>query len=481
MNKVYRAHPLMIWKFIKPFLFVLLFPMLRALLQYLEFNRIFQSFLWFEVSFLSVILLAATLRWICFKVEFDGKAITIKSGVLFKKCAEIDISKLSSVQTVRNPFDTLFGAMTFRINTEAGEKTRSDYEFKLRFKEAKELANALYGDDTVSSQKFSPIRVALMAAATSSAFTGLIIGVPFIKNAGDLLGIAISDMLWSEINNVSSKIESAFPPIVNIVTLVFLLSYGVSFIYSFFKFIKFKVVMGEKRIEVRSGIVTRVRTAFNKLSVINVRIEQSSLMIFLRRYSMKVNVAGFGQKRSESQVMVPSGRYNELEKDFSFYFPFLTPRGRLYMPQRGALAVSRFLYWPTIYLLLTLAVSIPLGLRFKDFDKFILFLTIFTLVLIFFYAFVCAIQYKRCRFSLGDTIYISSKRWLRTCEIYCPKEKVGQIKITQVFTDFLYKTCKVRFTVCSETADSLKLPHFDYKNTKDAILRCYGLDEAIEE
>lgn len=482
MKKVYRPHPLMVWRFLKPYLFVLLLPILRAGLQYLRFRRISDSFFWYELAFFLIILTIAILECISFKVTCDGEKVTIKSGVLFIRQANIPISKLSSVQTVRNPFDILFGAMTFRINTEAGEKTKSDYEFKLKFKDAKDLATTLYGNDTVSRQRFSPIKVAIMAAATSSAFTGLVIGVPIIKYAGDLLGIALSDMLWSEINNVSAKVESTFPPIVNVIALIFLLAYGVSFVYSFIKFLNFRVIMGEKRVEVRSGFITKLRTAFNRLSVIDVRIEQTALMLFLKRFSMKVNIAGFDEKRSETQVMVPSAKYDELQKDFSFYFPFLEPSADKYhIPQRGPLAVSRFLYWPTVYLLLTLGLSIPLALRFVDFDRFILFVTIVILVFIFYYAFISVIQYNRCRFSLGNNIYASSKKWLRTCEIFCPKENVGQIKLTRVFTDFAYKTCKIRITVCSESADSLKLPHFDYKTTKAAILQCYGLDEAIEE
>ena len=476
MKTEYRAHPFMVWKFVKPYLFVLLFPVVRVFIQYLHLGKFFNSFYWFEISFFAVIFLFAVLRCFLFKVSCDGKIVTIRSGIFFVKRADIEISKLSSVQTVRNPFDIMFGAMTFRINTEAGEKTKSDYEFKLKFKEAKELSNILYGNDTVSKQRFSPFKVAIMAAATSSAFTGMIIGVPLIKKAGDLLGIALSDMLWSEINNVSSKIESSFPPIVNAITLVFLLAYGVSFVYSFVKFLNFKVIMGENRLEVRSGFITKVRTAFDRLSVIDVRIEQTALMLLLKRFSMKVNVAGFGESKSESQVMVPSGKYLEIERDFSFYFPFLTPSDNYLLPQRGMLAVSRFLYWPSIYLIATLSISIPLALRFSDFDRFILFLTIVALVVIFYYAYICSFQYRNCKLSFGDNIYVKSKRWLRTCELCCPKERVGQIKLTRVFTDFFYKTCKVRITVCSETADSIKLPHYDYESVKQAVFECYGLE-----
>ena len=475
--RVYCAQPFMMWKTIKPYLFILLLPMLRALLQYLHIGQFFPSFLWFEVSFISVILIFAAIRCFLFRATCDGKTVTIRSGIFFVKMASIDITKLSSVQTVRNPFDILFGAITFRINTEAGEKTKSDYEFKLKFKEGKELARILYGNDTISKQRISPFKVAILSAATSSALTGMIIGVPIIKRAGDLLGIAISDMLWSEINNVSSKVETSFPPIVNAVSLVFLLAYGFSFLYSFLRFLKFKVIMGENRLEVRSGFLTKVRTAFNRQSVIDVKVEQSALMLFLKRFSMKVSVGGFGDNKSESQVMIPSGKYEEIHHDFSFYFPFLVPNDHKILPQRGFLALTRFLYWPTVYLLLTLGLSIPLSLRFKDFDRFIFFLTIVSLCLTFYYAYICYIQYKNCKVSFGDNIYASSKRWLRTCELYCPKERVGQIKLTRVFTDFFYNTCKIRISLCSENADSIKLPHYDYTKAKEEIFKCFDIEE----
>ena len=40
MKKVYRAHPLMILRFIKPFLFILILPVVKAVLQYLIDGKI---------------------------------------------------------------------------------------------------------------------------------------------------------------------------------------------------------------------------------------------------------------------------------------------------------------------------------------------------------------------------------------------------------------------------------------------------------
>lgn len=476
MRKEYRAHPLMILKFIKPFLIVLLLPIIRAVLQYINLGEV-NGFFKLEFLAFGIIIAIAALRCMAFRVSCDNKNVYIRTGIIFIRRCKIQISKLSSVQTVRNPFDIIFGSMTFRINTEAGTYKRSDFEFKLNFSDAKELAKRLYGGEEVSKQRFSPIKVAIMAAATSSAFTGMIIGVPIINRAGNLLGLALSQMLLDEINNVSAKIQTHFPPIVNTVSLVFLLAYAVSFIYSFLKFVNFRVILGEKKLEVRSGFFSKVRTAFKRSSVNDVKIEQTALMLLLKRYSLKVSVGGFGDPKSESQVMVPSGKYSEIKRDFTFYFPFLSPDSRYIEPKRSLLNESRFLFWPSLLLIAVLALSIVCAVIFDEFTRFIFFLTFVALCFVFYYAYISLLEYRNGKISLGKNVLVQSKRGLRTCEMYCPKEKIGQIRILRVFTDFYYKTCKVRITLCSESADSIQLRHIDYETAKQEILNSFNINE----
>lgn len=476
MKKVYKPHFLMLIKFLKPTLFILLFPAIRAPLQYLIKGEISGLF-GLEVTAFIIIFIIALLKFLNFRVIYTEEKVVIKSGFIFKSVSEIDVKRLSSVQTTRNPIDIIFGAMSFCINTEAGVKNKPDFEFKLRFLEGKELANRLYGEETVSKQRFSAVKVAIMAAATSSAFTGMIIGVPIINRAGNLLGVALSEMLFNEINNVSSKIKTHFPPIVNTISLIFLIAYAISFVYLFLKYINFRVIFGENKLEVRSGLISKKRTAFKKSSVNNVKIEQTALMLLFKRFSMKVSVGGFGETKGESQVIVPSGRYGELETEFYRYFPFLAPDDDRcpIKAKRGALTESRFLYWAIVWFVIVLSLSIIAATIFGEFTKLILFVSLVLHVLVFYYAYLCLLEYKRAEVSFGNNIFARSKRGFRTLELYCPKEKVGQIRITRFFTDFYYKTCKVKITVCSESADSVNLRHLDYKETESKIYECFGI------
>ena len=104
MNKTFRAHPLMIFNFLKPFLFVLLIPVVREVIQYASSGE-YDSILRFEIVLLMILLVVGILRWLCFKlvINEEKRTITVKSGLFFRKFAKINLDRLSSVQTKQNP------------------------------------------------------------------------------------------------------------------------------------------------------------------------------------------------------------------------------------------------------------------------------------------------------------------------------------------------------------------------------------------
>lgn len=477
MIKEYKAHPLMIITFLKPFLVFLLLPVFNGIRQYIQYKK-YDSILGAEIFLLTVIICIAFFRWHSFSLFCDTEknTVTIKRGLVFKRKATIAISKLSSVQTARGPLDVIFRSVTYQINTEAGVSSKSDFEFKMGFKNSKELSAILYGKNEAPPVKFPAIKVAILAATTSSAFTGIIVGVPVLNRAGKLLGIAISDMLLNEINHVSSKIQTYFPPIVNTVSLIILISYLISFIYSFLKFVNFKLFLNDKNIEVRAGLFIRNRTSFRKSAINDIRIEQTPIMLLLRRFAMKVSVGGYGDGKGESEVIIPLENDNEMKKRIADYFSFLMTDKNGISPKRNYLTRSRFLFWPSIFLIATLITAILLSLRFTDFTRFIFFLTFIACLLIFCKAYLGLFEYYKGTIKLGDNIFCRSNRGFRTCEIYCPKEKVGEIVITRFPTDLFYKTCKVKVSVRSERADSLRIRNIDYETAKKQIYNCFNIE-----
>ena len=471
MVKTFRAHPLMIYNFLQPFLFVLLIPVVRGVIQYIA-NGEYDSILYFEVILASAIVIIGVLRWWCFKLILDekNKTVTVKSGLFLRKTAKINIKRLSSVQTKQNPLEFIFGVVTFRLNTEAGSTEKADYEFKLSVRTGKEVSHLLYGCDEQKKIRYSFFKIAVLAATTSSALTGMIVGVPIIYRAGNLLGIAISDMLFNEINNVSHKFESYFPPIVNTVTLILLTAYLFSFFYLLLQYLNFQLRLGKEKIEIRSGVFVHKRTSFKKAAINNVRIEQSFLMVLFRRFAMRVSVGGYGENKSRSEVVIPLEKGQEIRKHFAEYLPFFKCNTGVYIkPKPTTVNRSRFLFFPTVYFVLAITAAVILALLFKDFIQFILFCLCVTCAFVFCYAWFCLFECFKSKVDFGDNIFIRSRKGLRTCELYCPKENVGEIKLVRFPADMWHHTCRIRITVRSERADSLCVRHLDYASVKQII------------
>ena len=76
MKKEFRAHPLMIFNLMKPFLFVLVLPFIKAVLQYF-ISREIDSVLGLEISIFTVLALISYFRYLAYKISYENEVLTI--------------------------------------------------------------------------------------------------------------------------------------------------------------------------------------------------------------------------------------------------------------------------------------------------------------------------------------------------------------------------------------------------------------------
>ena len=108
MKKEFRAHPLMIIQLVKPFLFVLIFPVIKGVLQYFIKGEV-TGVLTLELIAFAVITLVAALRCASFRLICGKNTVTINMGLILKSKSVISITKLSSVQTGRTRLTRYLG------------------------------------------------------------------------------------------------------------------------------------------------------------------------------------------------------------------------------------------------------------------------------------------------------------------------------------------------------------------------------------
>lgn len=477
MTKSFKAHPLMILKFIRPNLVAFILPIAEGVIQYLT-KRNFKGVAVFSVAVLIFVLAAAVLTRHSYKLifDFESRILTVEYGFFLKRFTKIDIRKLSSVQSTQNPLDYIFGAVTFKINTEAGGFNNTDFWFKLSVKDSKEVSDRLYKSPKPQTERYSAGKVAALSLATSSALTGTVVAVPIINRAASLFGGGVKNMPFYNLHNLWGKFNNYFPPVINTATVIILAAYFISFVFSFFKNVKFKLLTGEKNLEVISGLVVKTRTSFRKSAINNIKTEQTLLMHLLRRYALKVSVGGYGDSKSESEIIVPLGTKKEISQKLAKYFPFIIADGDRIRPKRGYLTKSRFLFMPAVWWIAVSAVSVVSALLFKEFAEFIIFLTVVACGYILCTAYIGLFEYNRSQISFGDSIFAKSGKGLRTYELYCPKENIGEIRMTRFIPDRRHKTCRVRIFVRSERADNIRVRNLDYEAVKNSIYKCFNIE-----
>ncbi len=469
----YTAHPVMVLHYLKPFLFVLLLPLLKALIGALMKRQV-NGLVLNELIISVVIIVYTTIKWKTVKITVSDTSVQIASGLLFRRFTEIPVEKISTIETIRYISDRIFGSVTLRINTEAGRKGKADCEIKLSRHDAEQIRTTLSKIETARTLKFSAVRVAVMAATASSAFTGLVFTVPIIKKAGDLLGTAIEEILLARINAVSEATNRFLPPIINTVTIVFVALYTVSFLISFFRCVNFHLRLGPEKMEIANGLITRRTITFKTKTVNSVLIEQTPLMRFFKRYLVRVSVGGYGDNRGNKAVVVPSAKKAEVNDLFCVLFPNVETSKRLIRPKLSSR--HRFYFIPTIFLIISVAAYFVFSKLFPVFKALLAFAFIISVVILIYYYNLAAYNVKNSVISVSRILYAKYTRWSATREMYCEADRVGVIRITQWPADRKYGTCNIRLTVRSENAESITVKHINYNEIKTELCNFYNFE-----
>ena len=463
-NTTFKAHPLMLYRFLKPFLFVLVLPLIKGAVQYLFYKQI-SGVLALEFIAFSIIFSVALLRTLMFSLKVDDDFLTVRNGFFLRRKVKIPRKELSSVSYRRNLADLIFSSVTFRLNTEAGSTEKADVEFKLSRRSAKALWELLYADEIKTDYRFSTIKIAALSASGSSFLTGILVAVPVIGFLGRLLGISIERLLIGRLSELALKVNNYFPPIVNLITLIFLLFYGVSFVASLVKNARFHLKNGKKMIETASGLFVRRHTAFSKHKINCILIDQTPLMRLFGLYTMSAAVGGYGNLKGERPAVIPCGTKKEILAKQNKLFPFLNTGSIVLTPRSDKKTRRRFAFMPTIYYLIILSIAVLSFCFLKSFFSPVFFLCMVAALINTYYLYICMWESRNGRLILSKNCSVLGTKRMSSRELNCESEKIAVIKVYRTPADRRYGTCKVKVTVSGEGSESARVRNLDYTET----------------
>lgn len=472
INFEFRAHPTMFFKIIKPYLFVLILPFARAFLQYVTKGEVRGTI---ALEFIAVVFISvlAFCGWKAFKISVKKNKIIVEKGFLIKSRAAIELSCVSSMSVRRGVLDLLTGSVTCLINTEAGRLKKNDFELKLYKKDAKILEYLIYGVEKGERATFSFFKIVILSAATSSIITGFVVGFPIISRIEELINVAISKTILSKIDVDSSEIINVFP---NLITIVFVLAYITSFLFSLFKKLNFGLIEGKEVIKIRSGLITKKETLFKKDAINNLCFEQTAVMRLLKKQYVRASIAGYGDNKGESATVVPLADEKDVKKHTRAYFKDCERGSTIVAPKKDQKTLNRFLYIPGVIFVAVVSALLFVAIKTSWLGRPLFGFAMMIIIVDLYHASVCYQNWKSSHFCPGDIIEISGAMRLKIRRLFCKKERVGVIKLSQTPIDRLRKTCKLKLTMRSESADSVKVKNLNIKATIKSINDLYKIN-----
>ena len=470
-EKRIKTHPLMIFKFTRRYIYVLLLPLIRSLFNY-GTTGVLSNLVITELVLSAFIIMVSVMRWLSFTLTVHTDCVIVDFGVFVRRHAVIPLSKVSVLSVIKGPLLFLFGAVSARIDTDSGRGEKADFEIYLGFKNAKLLLSA------VSNEKIGEIRyrsrigmAAIMATANASALTGLIILAPAIKRMGEILGRQINNDLRDTLSLASALLGRIVPPAATIIAIVFVSGFAVSFFLSFIKYTPFKMFDSRGKITIKHGFISHHTTEIAREYINAVIIIVPPIMRLLRFCWVGISSAGYGKKRGESEVVLPAVKLSEANNFQLRIFDISVKENYdLSCPKR---TMKRAVILPLAILILSVLIEIYLINLFRVFSGMILLIMSFVQLVTIYFLSVRVDYQRNGGVSFYDGVVMDSYRRLTLKKLRVKKDKACMIKISEGPFERKYGVVRMAVTVRSQRPLTLKAINLDKKEAEKAIQRYF--------
>ena len=475
--RYYQAHPLMIFTFIKPYIFILFIPLLQGIINYLNTKKL-TALIIGEIIAAAVIFMLAVIRYRRCRIYLTQSSVCIKYGIILMHEFTIPVNKISTTLIKTGPILALCRAVEIRLNTEAGTKSKADCRIIIPTSVSPDFNEILPTDlgNTFHFKTPAP-RLLIMTAATSNAAVGLLVAAPIVWNGGRLISEGIRNRLLDTLSDAvevaGSLAGNLIPPLATMLTIAVLFGFIFSFVQSLFKNIPFEMHRKGERITVTAGTVMRRRSTFHVRGINNITIMQNPIMMLLKRYNVKVSVAGYGDARGETATVIPAARSSELY-DFA---TALLPHFRRSAPtiKHAQSTLLNFLTMPTIFMCLLPVMAAILTKIFPYFSDLFWFLALVGELLDIFLFIISVRKHQRGGITIGDDFCAFGSRFFNIAEFHCEKEKIGCIRITRYPWDKLTGLCHVKLSAREVSGEHQTVNFLDARQVNNAVNSFYNL------
>lgn len=430
-KKFKRTHPYSILRQLKVSVILILLSVLQQVLYRPQSIPEIIGSLGFNALYVTVILSYYLFSYRNFKYYFDDNSVHICEGVLIHQYYRIPYTKIRTIVFYRDIPSSLFGAERISFDTPAGSRRKYDITAYFSRRNAKAMREGMHQGDTVlSSYPSNTISIILMSAFWSNPVTGLIFIVPVIDNAGKILGReAANSMIRSSIHSQWFYYANFISPAAATLAAVILLSWAVSMLMHFLRYVRLCTYRLQDAIVIVRGIISHSMTYTKVSEMSSVNIDQSLLMRLLRVQSCSISVIGSGKLKGDKGMILSAENTRAVHRK-------MTALTGIDHHELQTLSVAHRSIFSYIYLPL-LSLLVPLGLMLLQgvlpkLRSTISFLAYIALIVVLWWLLFRIFAYRSAHIGFNrQSMIVCTFHRLTVRKSYIPFRNIQKVEITQ--------------------------------------------------
>ena len=415
-----HTHPLTIIQFLFRYLYVLLLPVLKSLLELPFHPRPFSGFWLWELAAAGLIVLLAVVRWFQVTWRVEPRCFAVRQGLYFRQETRIPFGRISSADVERPLWLAIFGAARLMADTPARNRGDADLTLILKNKQAFALASRLcrksFAEDgkrtgpsplRYTSYRTSVLALIAMSVTSSNAAAGLLLAIPVVNHLGQVLGEELTKHIYDAVDVAVNLFARLLPPIAATLTTLLLAGWLFAFGRTLLRSARLSACRRGSLITVRGGLFFPRHSVMSVPLTGAIDLRQGLVMRLFSLNSAYLVCSGYGKQKGEHSVLIPAAGQQRMYQLLRSLLPELTPQNReadSFRPVRPAQGtLHRYLFWPI--LLTTSSVAICLLFYWLFPSLHFLFSTlVMALFLPCIWSFLfCLLSYSRAQVRLDGT------------------------------------------------------------------------------
>lgn len=468
--KYKHSHAINILEHTSKYLLLLLFPLARALVASTNGFYDWLAGAWFDILILSVILLLGILAWYKYVYYLGETGIYIKQGILLPKYRYIPYQKLSVVSVERVFYLIPFRAVRLTADTDGGAPTTPDFAitvYKNQVDDFIRRSKAPFVNYSDLKRVYMPknIYIAILSFITSNSLTGVIFAATFISGMGNVVGGEFETQMMEQITSLASELAKGIPPIAATLGFVVLGGWLLSFLLNLIRHLRFSTERQSGSLQINSGLITR-REYFIAVKRINlIELRQTLLTKLFGFYTVFIHSNGYGKKKDELSVLMPSGEGYDLTRNLELLLPEISVCRPQVRPRIKYL--SRFLIPPLAWIG---GVSAGWYLAYRFFDLFsdvILYFGIMALIPCIWYLIVKIVSFFHTGVGESSTAYTFCYTYgYRIKTVAVPKKRIVKLTVRRSLFQVMSGCCDLVILTYSEGRKRHVVPNLNFEEAK---------------